>query len=115
MEWTASEYSLYPLALHLPTLQISEMQAQIKQLQEALSDAEGRVLQGEMVRRKLHNVIQVRWMRYNGDHMLFPEQAMKSAFKSLQHLLIIKCLQPVQHFATVHQPHHNVCCMLWLA
>jgi hypothetical protein len=41
-------------------VQISEMQAQIKQLQEALTDAETKVLQGEMVRRKLHNVIQVR-------------------------------------------------------
>jgi hypothetical protein len=41
------------------------MQAQIKQLQEALSDAETRVLQGEMVRRKLHNVIQVRWALFH--------------------------------------------------
>lgn len=40
--------------------QIDELQAQVSKLQGALSDAERRVLEGEMVRRKLHNVIQVR-------------------------------------------------------
>lgn len=39
--------------------QVNELQAQVKQLQEALTDAERRVLEGEMIRRKLHNVIQV--------------------------------------------------------
>lgn len=38
--------------------QISELQGQVGQLQHALTDAERRVLEGEMVRRKLHNIIQ---------------------------------------------------------
>lgn len=41
-------------------LQIAELQGQVGQLQNALTDAERRVLEGEMVRRKLHNIIQVR-------------------------------------------------------
>ncbi|GFH14229.1 kinesin-like protein, partial [Haematococcus lacustris] len=39
--------------------QISEMQAQLQEMQQALAKAETRVLQGEVVRRKLHNIIQV--------------------------------------------------------
>ncbi|KAF5838673.1 kinesin-like protein [Dunaliella salina] len=38
--------------------QITELQGQVGQLQHALTDAERRVLEGEMVRRKLHNIIQ---------------------------------------------------------
>jgi hypothetical protein len=44
------------------TLQITELQGQVGQLQNALTDAERRVLEGEMVRRKLHNIIQVRFL-----------------------------------------------------
>lgn len=40
-------------------MQITELQGQVGQLQHALTDAERRVLEGEMVRRKLHNIIQV--------------------------------------------------------
>lgn len=35
------------------------MQAQVASLSESLADAERRVYEGELVRRKLHNIIQV--------------------------------------------------------
>ncbi len=39
--------------------QVADLLAQVTALQQSLSDAEARVLQGEAIRRKLHNVIQV--------------------------------------------------------
>ena len=48
--------------------QIEELHGQVGRLHHALSDAERRVLEGEMLRRKLHNIIQVCCMLLSPAH-----------------------------------------------